>query len=149
MLTWKERRIVSNRLYHKHTDENLPYTIENLSDEAMTAQVLHFFFTESQLVYPAKFIFCNIVYAYYMQEYFQLDFRRCLNDREVLTESPVECYYDERPQVYEAVIPLVYPVLPELPSVVKTRHYFKQEFLIHDEDWADIVYRVPESYQWM
>ena len=138
---WKDRRQVAYRLYRGlFNDVNLKYTVENGNDyDKLTDQVIDFFENGSQLIYPAKYIFCNIVYSYYLNKYFNVDFYKALDDKETLFDSPYCVLYSDAKQVYDNVIKKVIGQFDQLPSVVKTRHYFKMEFLIADEDISDVL----------
>ena len=138
---WKDRRKVAYRLYRGLFDDvNLPHKVENQNDmHALTNQVIDFFENGSQLIYPAKYIFCNIVYSYYLNKYFNVDFYTALDDKETLFDSPCCVLYSDAKQVYDNVIKKVIDRIDQLPSVVKTRHYFKMEFLIADEDISDVL----------
>ena len=137
---WKQRRKVAYKLYNGlFNDVDLPYqVIENQTDQQLIDQLLNFFNNGSELIYPAKYIFCNIVYSYYLNKYFGVPFYQALDDHETLLDSPHCVLYSDRPNVYNIVIEQVFSKIEELPSVVKTRHYFKMEFLIDDEDITDV-----------
>lgn len=138
---WKDRRKVAYTLYRGMFDDcNLPYTIENDNDyRALTKQVLDFFEHGSELIYPAKYVFCNIVYSYYLNKYFNVPFYQALDDKDTLFDSPCPLLYNQAKSVYDEVIEKVIDRIDRLPSVTKTRHYFKMEFLIADEDISDVI----------
>lgn len=125
--------------YRHYSDENSTIEYKDLNDQELVKQVLDFFFIESQCIYPAKYIFCNVIYSYYLQKYFGLDFYQQLDDKETLVNSPYYCLYSDRKYVYDQVIKTVYSQLEQLLSCRKTRLYFKQEFLIFDEDFSEIL----------
>lgn len=133
------RRLKSNCFYQRYSDEKSAIVYQDLNDQELIKQALDFFFIESQCIYPAKYIFCNIIYSYYLQKYFGLDFYQQLDDKETLTNSPYYCLYSERKNVYDFVLKEVYNQIEQLPSCRKTRLYFKQEFLIFDEDFSEIL----------
>ena len=133
------RRQQARQFYHQFSDEQSKYSIIEQSDQALIKQVLDFFFTESQCIYPAKYIFCNIIYAYYLQKYFNLEFYQSLDDKDTLIDSPIYCLYSDKKRVYDQVIKVVYNQIDLLSSCKKTRLYFKQEFLIFDEDFREIL----------
>ena len=138
-MDWKQRREVANKLY-KYNDNNLQYQIyDQQTDEKLTQQVIDFFNNGSELVYPAKYIFCNIVYSYFLAKYFELDFYTQLNDRCTLSDSPMYYVYDDNRLVYDKVLSVVLPNLEQYESISKTRKYFKQEFLIFDEDLSEVM----------
>ena len=138
---WVARRQIGYKIYQgQFTDIVSKYqVIEDQTDDQLVDQVVHFFRHGSELIYPAKFIFCNIVYGYYLSKYFGVDFYHALNDPTVLFDSPVQVLYNQKPTVYDRIIDQVINDIDDLPSVVKTRHYFKMEMLINDEDISDVV----------
>lgn len=137
---WIKRRELAYKIYKDQFTDVCDYTIiDNQSDDQLTNQVIEFFRNGSELNYPAKFIFCNIVYGYYLSKYFGVDLYHALNDPTVLFDSPVQVLYNQKPTVYDRIIDQVINDIDDLPSVVKTRHYFKMEMLINDEDISDVV----------
>ena len=138
---WKQRRKLAYKLYRGlFNDANLPHTIENQHDlDALQQQVVDFFKNGSELIYPAKYVFCNIVYSYYLNKYFQVPFYEALDNRETLFDSPCPLLYHQAKQLYDNVIDQVIDDIESLPSTTKTRHYFKMEFLIADEDISDVI----------
>ena len=138
-MNWLQRREIANKIY-KYTDNNLDYTIDlSQSSQQLVNQVLSFFNSGSELVYPAKYIFCNIVYSYFLNKYFGLDFYTQLNDKNTLIDSPIYCLYSDYKEVYDQVLDIVLPNIEQNQHISKTRKYFKQEFLIADEDLSDIL----------
>ena len=133
------RRQKSNQFYQHYSDEVITVDYQTLNNQELIKQVLDFFFTESQCIYPAKYIFCNIIYAYYLQKYFNLEFYQSLDDKDTLIDSPIYCLYSDKKCVYDQVIKVVYNQIDLLSSCKKTRLYFKQEFLIFDEDFREIL----------
>lgn len=141
MKEWERRRRLSYKLYAGLFDDvNLPYEIQNTNDDdALYHQVLYFFEHQSELIYPAKFIFCNIVYSYYLNKYFGEDFYESLDNKDLLADSPMILLYGDNKPLYDSILKEVMDRIETLPSVVKTRHYFKMEFLINDEDISDVL----------
>lgn len=137
---WQQRRQLAYRLYNGlFNDVNLPYTvIENQSDDDLVSQVIDFFEHGSELIYPAKYIFCNIVYSYYLHKYFACDFSAQLNDLNTLYDSPCPVLYSDRPNVYKRILDAISPDVEKYQSTSKTRKYFKMEFLIDDEDLSEV-----------
>lgn len=131
-LTWKERRTVAY-LTQQFDDQDLPFRIEHSDDQQLAHQVLDFFANGSQLVYPAKYVFCAIVYAYFLHHYFGLNFRSCLENPDLMPDSPTILTYGQKPNVYDYVLQNMENV-ERYPSIQKTVQYFKQEFLIHERD---------------
>ena len=140
MIDWKTRRKIAYKLYNGLFDDvDLPHVvIDNQTDEQLASQVINFFENGSELIYPAKFIFCNIVYSYYLNKYFDVPFYQALNDVETLYDSPCVILYNDRKNVYDIVLAKVLPNFENFNSIKKTRHYFKMEFLVDDEDITDV-----------
>ena len=139
-LDYKQRRQLAYKLYNNlFVDLGNQYQIiDEQTDQQLTDQVLDFFNNGSKLIYPAKFIFCNIVYSYYLNKYFKLDFYQCLDDQTILDDSPCVCLYSQRRNVYDNVLKQVLPKIETFDSIIKTRKFFKQEYLINDEDLSDV-----------
>lgn len=136
-----ERREKSARIFKRYTDSNLQYSTLSLDDNALAKLVIKYFEAESELCYPAKYIFCNIVYAYYAEKYFKLPFYEALQWPELLANSPNEYLYKEHQQVYDAIIEKVLPCIEKYEKAIKkTRLYFKQEFCIYDEDLTPVIF---------
>lgn len=135
----QERRKKSREFFKRYTDENVKITIlKNQTEQELIEQVLLFFRTKSSCIYPAKYIFCNIVYSYYLNKYFDLDFKECLSDADVLKNSPIEYLYTAHKNVYDSILSKI-DNIEQYTSIKKTRLYFKQEFLIFDEDLTEIL----------
>lgn len=137
---WRARRKIAYKLYKNvFNDVNLPLTyIDSYDDHTLIETVLAFFKRGSELIYPAKYVFCNIVYSYYLNKYFGVDFYEALDSRETLFDSPYPLLYSQAKNVYDTVLNEIEGQIESLPSIVKTRHYFKMEFLIDDEDITDV-----------
>ena len=88
----QERRKKSREFFKHYTDENVKVIIlKNQTEQELIEQVFAIFQIRNQAcIYPAKYIFCNIVYSYYLNKYFDLDFKECLSDTDVLKNSPIE-----------------------------------------------------------
>lgn len=135
----QERRKKSRKFFKQYTDENVKIEIvKNQTEQELIEQVLLFFETESSCIYPAKYIFCNIIYSYYLNKYFNLNFKECLSDKNVLKNSPIEYSYKDHIEIYEAILSKLKDI-ESYASIKKTRLYFKQEFLIFDEDLTEIL----------
>ena len=100
--------------------------------------MIDYFNNGSELVYPEKYIFCNIVYSYYLNKYFGLDFYKMLDSALTIPDSPMYYYYSDNKFVYDQILKQILPKIESCQSIIKTRHYFKQEFLIDDEDISDV-----------
>lgn len=142
-LDWKARRKIAYKLYNGLFDDyNLQYkVIKDQTDDQLIDQVIDFFINGSELIYPAKYIFCNIIYSYYLNKYFSVDFYQALDNIDTLYDSPCPVLYHDRPHVYNSIISAIIDRIELLPSVNKTRHYFKMEMLIDDEDISDVCDR--------
>lgn len=102
--------------------------------QVLIDRVIDFFENGSELIYPAKFVFCNIVYAYYLNKYFNLDFYECLDTYEILADSPSVLLYSQAKQEYDTIINHVIDHIEHYKSIEKTRLFFMQEFLIFGEN---------------
>ena len=139
-VTWKQRRELAYKLYAGlFNDVNLQYqVIDNQTDQQLADQVIDFFIHGSELVYPAKYVFCNIVYSYYLNKYFACDMIEQMSDPETLYDSPCPVLYKERPDVYKRILDALDRDIGDYESTAKTRKYFKMEFLIDDEDISEV-----------
>ena len=140
IVPWQERRKTANKLYkYVYTDQNLDYQFDdNNQDQHLIDTVIDYFNNGSELVYPEKYIFCNIVYSYYLNKYFGLDFYKMLDSALTIPDSPMYYYYSDNKFVYDQILKQILPKIESFQSIVKTRHYFKQEFSINDEDISDV-----------
>lgn len=107
-------------------DRNLSFSINNNN---VADQVIKFFKTESELVYPAKSYFVAIVYAKCMEKYFGLNFYDCLSDKDLLFDDKFFIPYLHGKQTYNKILDTITDPL-EYNSTKKTVDYFKREFLI-------------------
>lgn len=124
----KEKRKLSY-LIHQFDDYNLPYSRQSLSKTKLIKQIVNFFKTESQLIYPAKSYFVAIVYAKCLEKYFKQDFYQSLDDIELLPDDPSFIPYNMSKKVYDLVLQEIGDIW-KYKSIEKTVDYFKQEFLI-------------------
>ncbi len=124
----KEKRKLSY-LIHQFDDYNLPYSRQSLSKTKLIKQIVNFFKTESQLIYPAKSYFVAIVYAKCLEKYFKQDFYQSLDDIELLPDDPSFIPYNMSKEVYDLVLQEIGDIW-KYKSIEKTVDYFKQEFLI-------------------
>ena len=131
-LDWKARREIANKLI-EFNDVNLPEIewVDYDTHEQLASRVIEFFETESELEYPAKHIFVNIVYSYLMEYYFDEDFEEILMDDEFLADSPYSVPYHEYEDVYEEVLASISDIR-DYESTQKTIDYFKEEFLLDE-----------------
>lgn len=107
-------------------DVNLPYTFNN---DNVEDQVVDFFLTESELIYPAKSYFVAIVYAKCLEKYFGGSFFEYLNDPELLPDDTYFKIYSQDKSTYDNIINRIGDIW-QYPSICKTVNYFKKEFLI-------------------
>ena len=107
-------------------DVNLPYIFNN---DSVEDQVVDFFLTESELIYPAKSYFVAIVYAKCLEKYFGGSFFEYLNDPELLPDDTYFKIYSQNKSTYDNIINRIGDIW-QYPSICKTVNYFKKEFLI-------------------
>lgn len=107
-------------------DVNLPYIFNN---DNVEDQVVNFFLTESELIYPAKSYFVAIVYAKCLEKYFGGNFFEYLNDPELLPDDTYFKTYSQNKSTYDNIINRIGNIW-QYPSICKTVNYFKKEFLI-------------------
>ncbi len=107
-------------------DVNLPYIFNN---DNVEDQVVNFFLTESELIYPAKSYFVAIVYAKCLEKYFGGSFFEYLNDPELLPDDTYFKIYSQNKSTYDNIINRIGDIW-QYPSICKTVNYFKKEFLI-------------------
>lgn len=107
-------------------DVNLPYIFNN---DNVEDQVIDFFLTESELIYPAKSYFVAIVYAKCLEKYFGGSFFEYLNDPELLPDDTYFKVYSQDKSTYDNIINRIGDIW-QYPSICKTVNYFKKEFLI-------------------
>lgn len=107
-------------------DVNLPYIFNN---DNVEDQVVNFFLTESELIYPAKSYFVAIVYAKCLEKYFGGNFFEYLNDSELLPDDTYFKVYSQDKSTYDNIINRIGNIW-QYPSICKTVNYFKKEFLI-------------------
>lgn len=113
-------------------DTDLPYSFD---DSNVVGQVVKFFKTKSELIYPAKSYFVALVYAKCMGKFFKMTFFDALDDNELLPDDRFFVPYHEDKKTYDGILDSI----PEdkilsYPSVEKTVEYFKREFLLHGID---------------
>lgn len=123
----KNRRKLSY-LMNIWDDINLPHIINynNISQ-----QVIDFFNTESQLIYPAKSYFVAIVYAKCIEKWFNIPFYDSLDDTELLPDDKWFVRYSNDKVTYDDILCNIREIW-EYSSINKTVDYFKKEFLIND-----------------
>ena len=107
-------------------DVNLPYIFNN---DNVEDQVVNFFFTESELIYPAKSYFVAIVYAKCLEKFFGGNFFEYLNDPELLPDDTYFKVYSQDKSTYDNIINRIGNIW-QYSSICKTVNYFKKEFLI-------------------
>lgn len=127
---WNKRREISYRL-NQWDDVNLPYLYVDRKHDDLANRVIGFFENGSELEFPAKYVFCNIIYAYYIVKYFGGDFYQLLDDKRLLFDSPSQLLYHDDKYAYDKIIAKVLPNLESYQSIKKTRDYFNREFMIN------------------
>lgn len=133
MPEWKLRQAKSYKEHNNNFgDSNLPHTFEWLPEDELVDQVVGFFEHGSELVYPAKYIFVNIVYAHLLEKYFGRPFYESLDDAELLDDSPIVVVYSQIKGVYDKVLARLGDI-ESYPSTKSTVEYFRREFLIEEE----------------
>ena len=108
-------------------DVNLPY-ITDMSN--ISEQVIHFFNTESRLIYPAKSYFVAIIYAKCLEQWFNIPFYEALNDNDLLPDDKWFVTYENDKETYDKIIYSINDIW-NYESINKTVEYFKKEFLIN------------------
>ena len=133
MPEWKVRQAKSYK-EHKNNfgDSNLPHTFAWLPEDKLVEQVVGFFEHGSELIYPAKYIFVNIVYAHLLEKHFGRPFYESLDDAELLDDSPIVVVYSQIKGVYDKVLARLGDI-ESYPSTKSTVEYFQREFLIEEE----------------
>ena len=130
-MIWKERRKLSY-LMNEFDDIDLPHRHIDITDQELVKMIVHFFKTESLLIYPAKSYFVAIVYAYCLEKYFNENFYSVLDDPELLIDDMYFIPYSRHRYIYNRVLEQIGDI-GQYISIQKTVNYFKQEML-----WEDI-----------
>lgn len=125
---------IKNRRNLSYLMNNFDDYISNCSHQSFSKtklieQIIEFFKTKSELIYPAKSYFVAIIYAKCMEKYFKLDFYSCLSDVELLPDDESFIPYQYSSYIYDKVLRDVGDIW-QYPSIYKTVEYFKQEFLV-------------------
>ena len=107
-------------------DVSLPYTIDY---DNIINNVIKFFETESELVYPAKSYFVAIVYAKCLEKYFNIPFYESLDYEDLLFDDKYFVKYSDNNDVYDKIIEKIGDIW-QYKSIDKTVEYFKKEFLL-------------------
>jgi len=107
-------------------DVSLPYTIDY---DNIINNVIKFFETESELVYPAKSYFVAIVYAKCLEKYFSIPFYESLDYEDLLFDDKYFVKYSDNNDVYDKIIEKIGDIW-QYKSIDKTVEYFKKEFLL-------------------
>jgi hypothetical protein len=129
-MSWKEKRKLAYLIY-EFTDINLEHEYLELSDDEIIDMTVEFFKAESKLIYPPKSYFVAIIYAYYINIYFDDNFYELLNNRELLPDDKYFVPYNDKKYVYDQIINKIGDI-SQYKSIKTTLEYFKQEFLIED-----------------
>lgn len=113
-------------------DVDLPHRVIDCTDDELVDMIVHFFRTESLLIYPAKSYFVAIVYAYCLEKYFNENFYSVLDDKELLIDDMYFTPYSKRKPIYDKVLARIGNIDKHQKSIQKTVEYFKQEMLLED-----------------
>lgn len=134
-MIWKDIRKLAY-LIHEFNDIDLPYRCIECTDDELVEMIIHFFKTESLLIYPAKSYFVAIVYAHCLEKYFNENFYTSLDDEELLIDDICFIPYSKHKNVYDRVLSEIGRI-DSYSSIQKTIEYFKQEMLWEDIYGAD------------
>lgn len=131
-------------LFKEFDDVGLARVVLNSAkDDEIADHVIEFFVEGSALVYPSKSYFVAIVYAACMCKYFPEHFKDIV--------EPLKCYdlldkddyfrpyTDKTCNIYNKVLQFLERERVEVldyESTVKTHNYFREEFLIRDDEVA-------------
>lgn len=132
-LVWtkaKERRELSY-LFKQFDDVNLEHSYISLQGDELAHQIIEFFISGSQLIYPAKSYFVAIVYAACLEKYFGIPYIYALNLPDLLPDDKYFVPYRKDEYVYNTVVDNI-DNLWYYDSIKKTVQYFKEEFLIDE-----------------
>jgi hypothetical protein len=125
---WRERRKLSY-LFKQFDDINLPRVYIDKQGDELAHQIIEFFVSGSQLIYPAKSYFVAIVYAKCLEHYFNVPFYEALDTPDLLIDDEYFVPYSKNKHVYDLVVDKL-DNLWYYQSINKTVNYFKEEFLI-------------------
>ena len=131
-LGWEARRKLAYQ-YKEFRDVNLPHTFEYISDAHVVKQTIKFFIEGSELIYPAKSYFVAIVYAACLEKYFKVPFFSALSEINLLPDDDYFTSYMYKPDMYDEILNYIGDIW-QYKSIEPTVAYFKEEFLIEDED---------------
>lgn len=129
-------------LFKEFDDINLARVVLNsVKDDEIADQVIDFFVEGSALVYPSKSYFVAIVYAACMLKYFPEHFKDIVEPLKCVDLLDNDDFF--RPYISRTV-PIYNKVLQWLErerieildyaSTMKTHNYFKEEFLITEDE---------------
>lgn len=127
-MTWKEKRKLAY-LINDFDDIDLPYVYKEMNDKDLISLIVHFFKTESDLIYPAKSYFVAIIYAKNIERIFGDNFYNVLNDKDLLPDDLYFKTYSEAKYIYDSVLKEINNIW-DYKSINATLKYFYQEFLI-------------------
>lgn len=119
-------------LINNFDDVNLDCQYQYTDDEDLANQVVDFFQTESQLIYPAKSYFVAIVYAKCLNKFFKKDFYKMLDDKALLPDDKYFIRYSSNKDLYDRILSALPQDIFVFQSIQKTVNYFKQEFLVEE-----------------
>ena len=118
-------------LMQEFDDYNLPHRVIECTDDELVKMIVHFFRTESLLIYPAKSYFVAIVYAHCLEKYFNENFYSVLDEEDLLIDDEYFIPYSRKRQIYDRVLGQIGKI-DGYDSIKKTVEYFKQEMLLED-----------------
>jgi hypothetical protein len=127
-MNWKERRKLSY-LTNTFDDVGLEHQYIKMTDKEIIDMTVSFFETESKLIYPPKSYFVAIIYAHYISKYFNENFYKLLNNKELLFDDKYFVIYSKKKYIYDEIISKIDNV-ESYNSILPTLKYFNQEFLI-------------------
>ena len=124
--------------YKEFDDVNLPRTVLNYAtDDEVADQVIEFFVSGSDLIYPCKSYFVAIVYADCILRYFKGrydDITEPLKCEDLVIDDDFFVPYNEKScKIYNKILQWLETErkpLDEYFSTEKTIKYFKEEFLV-------------------
>ena len=139
----KERRELAY-LYKEFDDFNLPRQIlDSVTDDEIVEHVIEFFVEGSTLVYPYKSYFVAMVYAVCMCHYFPKHFKKLIEPLQCVdlldNDDFFEPYNDRTEGIYLKLLSWIKKQnrsILDLESTEKTHKYFREEFLIREDEIA-------------
>lgn len=130
-------------LYKEFDDLNLPRTVlHSVTDDEIVEHVIEFFVEGSTLVYPYKSYFVAVVYAACMMKYFHTyfaDITDALSCEDLLNyDDEFFVPYNKKTNVYNRILRFFEDERQDIlsfESTRKTENYFREEFLITEDEY--------------